>query len=149
VGAVKALGFVVNSQGKWIDPDRVLSLLKIPRARSPKELKQLLGSFGFVRQFLADSATVCDPMFDLLKKNAKFCWTAAHDAALEKLKACVESAPCLGQIDPTKTVYARVDASDIGVGCVLYQMVKEEGAATEVPKAIAYASRRFSPTERR
>jgi hypothetical protein len=149
VGAVKALGFVVNSQGKWIDPDRVLSLLKIPRARSPKELKQLLGSFGFVRQFIVDSATVCDPLFDLLKKNAKFCWTAAHDAALEKLKACVASAPCLGQIDPTKTVYARVDASDIGVGCVLYQMVKEEGAATEVPKAIAYASRRFSPTERR
>jgi hypothetical protein len=24
VGAVKALGFVVNDQGKWIDPDRVL-----------------------------------------------------------------------------------------------------------------------------
>lgn len=149
VGAVKALGFVVNSQGKWIDPDRVLSLLKIPRARTPKELKQLLGSFGFVRQFLVDSAKVCDPMFDLLKKNAKFCWTAEHDAALEKLKKCVETAPCLGQIDPTKPVYARVDASDIGVGCVLYQMVREEGATSEVPKAIAYASRRFSPAERR
>jgi hypothetical protein len=25
--AVKALGFVLNQQGKWIDPDRVLSLL--------------------------------------------------------------------------------------------------------------------------
>ena len=50
VSAVKALGFVVNEQGKWIDPARVLSLLKIPQARTPKELKQLLGSFGFVRQ---------------------------------------------------------------------------------------------------
>jgi hypothetical protein len=147
VGAVKALGFVVNSQGKWIDPERVLSLLKIPRAQTPKELKQLLGSFGFVRQFLVDSATICDPMFDLLKKNAKFCWTAAHDAALEKLKECVATAPCLGQIDPTKTVYARVDASDIGCACVLYQMTRE--GDTEIPKAIAYASRRFSPAERR
>ena len=149
VGAVKALGFVVNSQGKWIDPDRVLSLLKIPKASTPKELKQLLGSFGFVRQFLVDSAKVCDPMFDLLKKNAKFVWTKEHDAALEKLKECVATAPCLGQIDPNKTVYARVDASDIGVGCVLYQMVMEAGADRELPRAIAYASRRFSPAERR
>jgi len=147
VGAVKALGFVVNSQGKWIDPERVLSLLKIPRAQSPKELKQLLGSFGFVRQFLADSAKTCDPLFDLLKKNAKYCWTAQHDAALEKLKEAVATAPCLGQIDPKKVVYAKVDASDVGCACVLYQMMTENG--TEVPKAIAYASRRFSPTERR
>ena len=147
VGAVKALGFVVNSQGKWIDPERVLSLLKIPRAQSPKELKQLLGSFGFVRQFLADSAKTCDPLFDLLKKNAKFCWTVQHDAALEKLKEAVATAPCLGQIDPKKPVYAKVDASDVGCACVLYQMITEDG--TEVPKAIAYASRRFSPTERR
>jgi hypothetical protein len=147
VGAVKALGFVVNSQGKWIDPERVLGLLKIPRARCPKELKQLLGSFGFVRQFLVDSATICDPLFDLLKKNARFCWTAQHDAALEKLKEAVATAPCLGQIDPKKTVYAKVDASDIGCACVLYQMVVEDGK--EVPRAIAYASRRFSPTERR
>ena len=149
VGAVKALGFVVNEQGKWIDPDRVLSLLKIPKASTPKELKQLLGSFGFVRQFLVDSAKVCDPMFDLLKKNAKFVWTQEHDAALEKLKECVATAPCLGQIDPSKVVYARVDASDVGVGCVLYQMVKTEGSERELPRAIAYASRRFSPAERR
>ena len=149
VGAVKALGFVVNEQGKWIDPDRVLSLLKLPKASTPKELKQLLGSFGFVRQFLVDSAKVCDPMFDLLKKNAKFSWTRVHDEALEKLKECVATAPCLGQIDPSKVVYARVDASDIGVGCVLYQMVKDQEAGRELPKAIAYASRRFSPAERR
>lgn len=147
VGAVKALGFVVNSQGKWIDPERVLSLLKIPRAQTSKELKQLLGSFGFVRQFLADSAKTCEPLFDLLKKNAKFCWTARHDEALEKLKEAVATAPCLGQIDPKKTVYAKVDASDVGCACVLYQMITENG--TEVPRAIAYASRRFSPTERR
>ena len=31
----------------------------------------------------------------------------------------------------------------------MYQMIREEGASTEVPKAIAYASRRFSPAERR
>jgi hypothetical protein len=147
VSAVKALGFVVNEQGKWIDPARVLSLLKIPQARTPKELKQLLGSFGFVRQFLCDSAKVCAPLFDLLKKGVKFRWTAACDQALERLKQSVVLSPCLGQIDSKKTVYARVDASDVGVACVLYQMVVVDGK--ELPQAIAYASRRFSPTEMR
>lgn len=147
VSAVKALGFVVNEQGKWIDPARVLSLLKIPQARTPKELKQLLGSFGFVRQFLCDSAKVCAPLFDLLKKNARFRWNEACDKALERLKESVVMSPCLGQLDPKKTAYARVDASDVGVACVVYQLVGEKGS--EVPQAIAYASRRFSPTEMR
>ena len=147
VSAVKALGFVVNEQGKWIDPARVLSLLKIPQARTPKELKQLLGSFGFVRQFLCDSAKVCAPLFDLLKKGVKYRWTAACDQALERLKESVVLSPCLGQIDSKKTVYARVDASDVGVACVLYQMVTVDGK--ELPQAVAYASRRFSPTEAR
>jgi len=47
VPALKALGCVINSQGKWIDPDRVLSLLRINPARTLKELKQLLGSMNF------------------------------------------------------------------------------------------------------
>lgn len=147
--AVKALGFVLNVQGKWIDPDRVLSLLKLPPAKGIKELRHLLGSFNFVRSWLSGSADLCAPLFDLLKKDAKFQWTAEHDRSLELLKEAVATAPCLGQIDAKKPVYVRCDASDIGAACVLYQMVFNNCTKQEEPQAIAYTARRFSAAERR
>jgi hypothetical protein len=149
VPAIKALGCVVNSAGKWIDPDRVLALLKIPPARCVKELKSILGSFGFVRQWLAHAATTCAPLTDLLKKNARFAWGADQDRALEMLKREVESSTCLGQLDPTKPIFIRPDASNVGCAAVLFQMVKtqEDGKEVERPRAIAYTSRRFSPAE--
>ena len=124
VPAVKALGFVLNEQGKWIDPDRVLSLLKIPSAKGVKDVKHLLGAFGFVRQWICGSADICDPLFDLLKKGAKFRWGPNQERALEQLRQAATESPCLTQINPNEVVYCRTDASDIGVACVIYQMVK-------------------------
>jgi hypothetical protein len=147
--AVKALGFVLNQQGKWIDPDRVLSLLKLPPAKGVKELRHLLGSFNFVRSWLSGSADLCAPLFDLLRKDAKFQWTAKQDHALRLLKEAVATAPCLGQINSRKPAYVRCDASDIGCACVVYQMVFNVQTKQEEPQAIAYAARRFSPAERR
>ena len=97
--AVKALGFVLNQQGKWIDPDRVLSLLKLPAAKGIMELQHLLGSFNSVTSWLSGSADLCAPLFNLLKKNAKIQWTAEQDQALRLLKEAVATAPCLRQIN--------------------------------------------------
>ena len=151
VPALKALGCVINSQGKWVDPERVLSLLRINPARNLKELKSLLGSMNFVRQWIAHAATTCAPLTDLLKKNAKFEWGPEQDAALEKLKSEVECSECLANLDPKRPVFLRPDASNLGCAAVLFQMVtvEENGQLIERPRAIAYASRRFSAAERK
>ena len=151
VPALKALGCVVNSQGKWVDPDRVLSLLRINPARNLKELKQLLGSLNFVRQWIAHAATTCAPLTDLLKKSAKFEWGPLQDEALEKLKAEVQCSECLANIQPGLPVYLRPDASNVGCAAVLFQMIElvENGVNVQRPRAIAYASRRFSAAERK
>jgi hypothetical protein len=122
--------------------------LKIPSAKGVKDVKHLLGAFGFVRQWICGSADICDPLFDLLKKGAKFNWGPRQERALELLRQAAVESPCLSQIDYEKPVYCRTDASDIGVACVLYQMIKNS-EGIEIPCAIAYSARRFSPTERR
>ena len=99
--------------------------------------------------WLSGSADLCAPLFDLLKKDAKVQWTAEQDQALRLLKEAVATAPCLRQIIAKKPVYVRCDASDIGCACVLYQMVFNVQTKQEEPQAIAYATRRFSPAERR
>jgi hypothetical protein len=87
------------------------------------------------------------PLTDLLKKGVEFVWGDDQDRALRLLKEASVTAPCLlGTLDRTMRVYARTDASIIGVACVIFQMIMDSHGVAR-PKPYAYASRRFSPTE--
>jgi hypothetical protein len=151
--AINHLGFVVNRDGIHISPDRVDRLLKLSAAKDVDDVRHILGAFGFCRAWLADCASVAAPLTDLLRKATTWEWGAKQQEALDRLKAAVASAPCLaGCIDPKYSVYGRTDASILGVAAVLFQMlptgeVNSTGEPILQPKAISFASRRFSPTE--
>ena len=150
VGAIRHLGFVLSEEGKSLDPARVDSLVNMKAPQNIKALKSLLGSFAFVRGWLADASTTCAPLTDLLSTAAKkrgWYWGPEQEKALTELKISVQLAPVLMQPDFTLPFNISVDASDVGVGAVLWQMRKDQNGV-EKPAAIAYASRRFSDRER-
>lgn len=153
--AINHLGFVVNKDGLHISPDRVDKLLKLSAAKDVDEVRHILGAFGFCRAWMADNASVSAPLTDLLRKSTSWEWGPKQQAALDRLKAAVASSQCLsGSIDPNFPVYGRTDASILGVAAVLFQMLptgefSPTGEPILKPKAVAYGSRRFSPTETR
>jgi hypothetical protein len=57
--AVKHLGFIVGEDGKHLDPARVESLMGIGAPKNLKGLKSLLGSFSFIRAWVANMAQHC------------------------------------------------------------------------------------------
>jgi hypothetical protein len=150
-GAVKHLGCILSEEGQMLDPARIESLLAIGAPANLKGLKSLLGSFSFIRGWLAGMADVAAPLTDLMGAAARrlgFRWGPEQEAALEALKVMCQIAPALGAPDYTKTFHVSMDASDVGVGAVLWQYhTNAEGK--EIPRAIIYASRRFSDRERR
>lgn len=150
VGAIRHLGFVLSEEGKSLDPARVDSLVNMKAPENFKALKSLLGSFAFVRGWLADASSTCAPLTDLLSTAAKkrgWHWGPEQERALEELKVAVQLAPVLMQPDFTLPFNISVDASDLGVGAVLWQMRQGPDGVLR-PAAIAYASRRFSERER-
>ena len=150
VGAIRHLGFVLSEEGKSLDPARVDSLVNMKAPENFKALKSLLGSFAFVRGWLADASTTCAPLTDLLSTAAKkrgWYWGPEQERALKELKVAVQIAPVLMQPDYSLPFNISVDASDVGVGAVLWQMRKGADGILK-PAAIAYASRRFSERER-
>ena len=152
VGAVRHLGFIISEEGKSLDPARVDSLVNILPPKNFKALKSLLGSFAFVRGWLADASTTSAPLTDLLSESAKkrgFCWGQEQDDALAKLKLLVSTAPTLAKPDYNRPFRIYVDASDVGVGAVLVQMLPNPLTGKEELAAVAYKSRRFSDRERR
>jgi hypothetical protein len=151
VGAIRHLGFVVSEEGKSLDPARVDSLVNILPPKNFKALKSLLGSFAFVRGWLADASTTSAPLTDLLSESAKkrgFVWGKAQEDALAALKLLVQTAPTLAKPDYNRPFRIYVDASDVGVGAVLVQMLPNPLTGKDELAAIAYKSRRFSDRER-
>jgi hypothetical protein len=145
--AISHLGFVVNTDGLHLSPSRVDSLLRMAPAKSVDDVRHILGSFIFCRSWLGNSAAMSAPLTDLLKKSSVFTWGADQDRALRLLKEASVLHPCLiGILDKNRKVFARTDASILGVACVIFQLYPDEHGVDK-PRPYAYASRRFSPTE--
>jgi hypothetical protein len=150
-GAVRHLGFILSEEGQSLDPARVDTLLNIGAPHNLTGLKSLLGSFSFIRGWIADMAGVAAPLTDIMGKTAQrlgFKWGEEQDRALEALKAAVLVAPSKVAPDYNLPFHIFVDASDVGVACVLVQFrMTPEGVMK--PFAIHHHSRRFSSREAR
>ena len=62
---------------------------------------------------------IAKPMTDLTKKDQDFTWGAEEEAAFQKLKEALTSAPILQVFDKDKPHEVWVDASDYVVGATL------------------------------
>ena len=147
--AVKHVGFIISKEGQSLDPARVDSLLTIGAPKNIDGLKSLLGSFGFIRGWLADCAKTTAPLTDLMAgsaKRLKLDWGDVQDHALAALKLSVLLAPAKVSPDYSLPFHVYVDASDVGVAAVLIQWrTNDEGEL--LPFAIFHSSRRWAPRE--
>jgi len=147
--AVRHVGFILSEEGQSLDPARVDSLLTIGAPKNLTGLKSLLGSFGFIRGWLADMAGSAAPLTDLMSGTARRLnieWGPAQDAALNALKLAAQLAPAKIAPDYSLPFDVYVDASDVGVAAVLIQW-RYDPEGNLIPMAIQHASRRWSARE--
>lgn len=143
--SLKFLGFLVDEQGLRTDPDKIKSILEYPVPTNTTQIRRLIGLVGYYRRFLKDFSTVCSPISDLLKgrkKGQPIVWTEEADAAFKRVKQVLTSTPVLASPDFSKRFFLACDASDVGVGSVLFQ----ESDGVEHP--IAYFSKSLNKSQR-
>ena len=73
---------------------------------------------NFYRRFAKGFAAIAKPMTNLTKKDRDFTWSTEEEAAFQKLKEALTSAPILQVLDEDKP-QVWVDASDYAVGTML------------------------------
>jgi transposase InsO family protein len=143
VDKVEFLGHTVSENGIAVSEDRKKSLLDIPTPSTVKQLRQLLGAWNYVREHISDFASIAAPLFALLvgKKTTKsqpLVWTPQAVAALSALRSKMNDAPLLHFVDPERPLLLETDASDVGIGAVLFQQ-SPDGKRD----VIAYVSKAF------
>ena len=95
----------------------------------------------YYSRFVKKFSTILSPLYDLLKKGAKFKWSEVEAAAFSKVKLELSKSDLLANFDGTHPVTVEVDASPVGVGCVLMQKING------YERPIYFASKKLSAAE--
>ena len=127
----------------------VESILKFPCPKNAREVKSFLGLAGYYRRFVQNFSDIVHPLTLLLKKKSKFVWDEACDSAFNKIKAVITSYPILRSPDFSKPFALAVDASDYGVGAVLFQdFDNEQHPVAFFSKKLNAAQQNYSTIEK-
>ena len=163
---VNYLGQIVSAAGYRLDHSNVEAVrtLKDSKPSTVGEVRKLLGLLGYYRRYIQDFARIAHPLFQLLqaasegvakshKSKQRFdhgsvpssrpvVWTEQHQKAVETLLDHPVSPPILGYPDFSKSFVLHTDASQEGLGAVLYQ--KQDGKM----RVIGYGSRSLTKAEK-
>ena len=154
---VMYLGRIVNENGYTMDTSNI-EAVKLFLDQPPStvgELRRLLGMMGQFRRHIQDYSRVARPLFLLLEsgkdvsKNGQLPSKTKIELdnkqmdALKSLINAITSHPLLAYPDFKKPFQVHVDASETGLGAILYQDFDDK------TKVIAYASRTLNGAEQR
>lgn len=146
---LRYLGYVVGASGLMVDPGKVEAIVKIPPPRNVTEVRRLIGLASWYRRFVPNFSSLIAPLCDLLKKNKKFLWDIACDSAFRSLKECLISAPILSCPNFDLPFIIQTDASDVGLGAVLTQMIEgQEMVISYLSRSLTNNEKKFSTTEK-
>ena len=114
-----------------------------PEPKNMGELKAFLGMLSYYSIFIPNMATVLAPLYQLLKQDVEWKWTAVEQATFKKAKDLLLSSQVLVHYDPDQEITLACDASESGIGAVLSH--RRDGT----DKPIGFVSRTLTDTEKK
>jgi len=120
---LRVLGFVLEHNRKMVDRTKVAKILDIPRPSTGKQLEAWIGAINYLRSHIPLLSPLLAPLQKLrkLRKISNEAWAGEPEAAFRTVRDILSSAPAIEQVDYSHPLLLAVDASQFGVGWVLYQ----------------------------
>ena len=143
------LGHIVSAKGIETDPKKVKAVRNRTVPKTVTDVRSFLGFTNHYRRFIKGYPNVARPLNLLVsgdnanRKKALIEWMEECQIAFDKLKDLCTSTPILAYVNYHKPFQLQTDASDLGLGAVLYQ--KDEN---DHQRVIAFASWSLSNTEK-
>lgn len=163
---VRFLGRLVSGEGYTMDPSEVapVQALKEKTPKTVGELRRVMGFLSYYRTYIPNFSRIAQPLYKLLstapdQKNREkisattrkkgnpppktpIPWTEHHQKVLTSLIDKLIEPPILGYPEMTQPFVLHTDASQDGLGAVLYQ--RKNGKTV----VIGYGSRTLTPPEK-
>jgi hypothetical protein len=147
---MKCLGHLLCSSGVGIDPKKLDAIKSWPKPETGDELYTFLGFCTFLRDHIRHFADLTGPL-EAVKNQKQLVWSDTLNKCFDTTKDALLRAPFLQYPDFSKPFHIAVDASNTGVGGVLYQpkSVDEHVSAHNIvsicSKKLNVSQRNYSP----
>ncbi|GFW18952.1 retrovirus-related Pol polyprotein from transposon 297 [Trichonephila clavipes] len=113
--------------------------------KNNKAVSKFLGMARWYQKFIPHYADICEPLYRLKKKGAKFIWSTEAQEAFNKVKRALTEAPVLQLPNFQEQFDLFTDASGVGIGAVLNQ---KHGPIAFASRTLNKAERNYTVTER-
>ena len=117
---IAILGHVISSQGVSVHPDKVKQIESWPLPSTGKQLQSFLGFVTFIRSHIRHISDLSAGL-ESIKNHKAIDWNDVLRNDFEIIKQAVANAPFLKLPDFNQRFAIATDASNSGVGGVLYQ----------------------------
>ncbi|KAL5517830.1 hypothetical protein EMCRGX_G003454 [Ephydatia muelleri] len=148
--SVEYLGYTLSSNG--VSKGRKADAVRMmPAPTNVSSLRSFLGAIQFYNKFLPNMATVTDPLYRLTKKNVQWQWGAEQQAAFQSLKDLLCTDTVLAHFDPSLPIEISCDASECGLGAVLFHRYPDGGERpiSNVSKTLTDTQRKYSQIQKK
>jgi hypothetical protein len=144
---VALLGFVVGIDGKKVDRNKLANIDDWLPPTTGKQVMSYMGTFNFFRAFVPLISTIAAPLDALRNVPGPFVLNRLQLKCFNALKNLLVQAPILHFADFSLPFYVATDASNYGIGAVLYQLPGGESEPNNI-RYIAFVARSLQPSER-
>ena len=121
-GSILLLGHKVSRLGLSTHQEKVKAIMELERPKKLSQLQAFLGMVVYFSAFIPYYASICVPLFQLLRKGGKWHWGVEQEHAFQSAKSALESSPVLGHPMEGLPYRLYTDASDEALGCSLQQV---------------------------
>jgi transposase InsO family protein len=143
---MKLLGHVLSPEGVSIDPEKQEMIMKWERPVEGSGLASALGLGAFLRDHVRHYADITAPL-EKAKREKIIEWTEERDRHWMLFKRAFASVPLLRFPDFSKRFVLATDASQTGIGGILYQPDDDDNTLTP-NNIVAIASKQLDSTHR-
>ena len=122
-----------------------------PRPVTKKQTKAFLGLLSYYSKFINSFSTIAAPLYDLTRQRGPqhVTWTAEAEAAFEELKRALCEEPVLIAPNFNNLFLVHTDASGVGLGAVLSQVVDgHEHPVTYISRKLLKHELNYSTVEK-
>lgn len=118
---ISILGYLIKEGLIEIDKSKVNNILNLPEKMNKKGIQKIVGSLNWYRNFIPNFSTKIKPITDLLQDKKQMEWKSDSKKLVEKIIKEINDTSCLRFPDFSSTFVIACDASDFGIGSVMYQ----------------------------
>jgi len=147
------LGIRISKDGVTVDPAKIAGLAEYPRNMlNLRQARGFLGVASYHHMFVKNFSMIATPITCLMGKDVPFKWGPEQLEAQNKIIYAITHVPVLVKPDPSRQFELEVDASQIGMGAILYQWdpptTHTNGKEKPGPRRpVGFHSQKFTTTE--